>query len=88
MKKPTLSESLTPKPRPVSPAESPPIPQETKPVRLTDRRINTTLRLEPELLEELKIVAARKRVRVNDLLLEGVRHVLALHRVSQKETAA
>ena len=42
-------------------------------------RLGTTLRLEPELLEQLKIVAARKRIRVNDLLLEGVRHVLALH---------
>ena len=88
MKKPTLSESLTPKPRAAVTAEPPPVPQEPKPVRLTDRRINTTLRLEPELLEELKIAAARDRVRVNDLLLEGVRHVLALRRGSRKENAA
>lgn len=51
MKKPTLSESLTPKPRAVVTAEPPPVPQ-AEPERLTDRRINTTLRLEPELLEE------------------------------------
>jgi hypothetical protein len=85
MKKPTLQESLTPKPRAVEAApEAKPEPAP----RLTDRRINTTLRLEPELLEELKILAARKRVRVNDLLLEGVRHVLALGRVSRTEDAA
>jgi predicted DNA-binding ribbon-helix-helix protein len=42
-------------------------------------RINTTLRLEPQLLEALKIIAAHRRVQVNDLLLEGVRHVLLLH---------
>jgi hypothetical protein len=77
MKRPTLTDALA---RKAAPEVPPPAPQEAKPGRLTDRRINTTLRLEPELLEELKIVAARKRVRVNDLVLEGVRHVLALHR--------
>jgi hypothetical protein len=89
MKKPTLKDALTPKPRAVIAADPPPAPpQEAKLERLTDRRINTTLRLEPELLEELKIAAARERVRVNDLLLEGVRHVLALRRASRKESAA
>jgi hypothetical protein len=86
MKKPTLKASLTPKPHavpvPAEPEVTPAAP------RLTDRRVNTTLRLEPELLEELKIAAARDRVRVNDLLLEGVRHVLSLRRVSRKENAA
>jgi hypothetical protein len=42
----------------------------------------TTIRIEPERLEALKILAAKRRVRVNDLLLEGVNHVLALHRGS------
>jgi hypothetical protein len=77
MKKPSLKDSLTRKSEAAAspePAAPPP-----KPERLTDQRINTTLRLEPEKLERLKIIAARKRVRVNDLLLEGVDHVLALH---------
>ena len=78
MKKPSLKDSLTRKPD-VAAAAAPSIPQGTRPDRLTDRRINTTLRLEPEKLERLKIVAARKRIRVNDLLLEGVDHVLALY---------
>jgi hypothetical protein len=77
MRKPSLTEALTPKPAPVATVQSAP---PTKAPRLTDQRINTTLRIEPELLEELKIIAARRRVRVNDLLLDGVRHVLALHR--------
>jgi hypothetical protein len=76
MKKPSLKDSLTRKPEATPP---PSAPQEAKPARLTDLRINTTLRLEPEKLERLKIIAARKRVRVNDLLLEGVDHVLALY---------
>jgi hypothetical protein len=76
MKKPSLKDSLTRKPEAAAPS---PAPQEEKPARLTDQRINTTLRLEPEKLERLKIIAARKRVRVNDLLLEGVDHVLALY---------
>ena len=63
----------------VAAAAAPSIPQGTRPDRLTDRRINTTLRLEPDKLERLKIIAARKRIRVNDLLLEGVDHVLALY---------
>jgi len=79
MKKPSLRDSLTRKPQPAAPVVQPPPPHEAKPQRLTDQRINTTLRLEPEKLERLKIIAARKRIRVNDLLLEGVDHVLALH---------
>ena len=44
-----------------------------------DGRISTTLRISPEGLEALKNVAAAKRIRVNDLLLEGAEHVLALN---------
>jgi len=44
-----------------------------------DGRITTTLRIEPSWLEALKIVAANRRVKVNDLLLEGAAHVLALY---------
>jgi hypothetical protein len=79
MKKPSLKDSLTRKPDAVAAAPPPAASLDTRPARLTDRRINTTLRLEPEKLERLKIIAARKRIRVNDLLLEGVDHVLALY---------
>jgi hypothetical protein len=44
-----------------------------------DDRINTTVRISPEGLEALKNVAAAKRIRVNDLLLEGAELVLALN---------
>jgi hypothetical protein len=56
--------------------------QEAPPEALTkpkDDRINTTLRISPEGLEALKNVAAAKRIRVNDLLLEGAEYVLALN---------
>jgi hypothetical protein len=67
--------------------EAPPQPAEAARERKKDDRITTTLRLPPDWLEALKIVAARKRVRVNDLLLEGAAHILALngHKVSQDE---
>ena len=79
MKKPSLKDSLTRKPDAAAVPTSPAAAPDARPGRLTDRRINTTLRLEPEKLERLKIIAARKRIRVNDLLLEGVDHVLALY---------
>jgi hypothetical protein len=49
------------------------------PAKSKDDRINTTLRISPEGLEALKNVAAAKRIRVNDLLLEGAEYVLALN---------
>jgi hypothetical protein len=44
-----------------------------------DGKRATTLRIDPDQLERLKIIAAKRRVKVNDLVLEGVEHVLALH---------
>ena len=44
-----------------------------------DDRINTTVRISPEGLRALKVIAADKRVRVNDLVLEGIEMVLALN---------
>ncbi len=70
MKKPSFSDALAPKPEPA------PLERATK---AKDNRINTTLRISPEGLEALKNVAAAKRIRVNDLLLEGAEHVLALN---------
>ena len=46
---------------------------DAKPVRLTDQRINTTLRIEPAVLGDAAVEDGRK---VNDLILEGVHHIL------------
>lgn len=75
MKKPSLTDALAVKAPPEPAAEPPAAPSN----RRAHPRINTTLRLEPETLRELKFLAAEKRVRVNDLVLEGIAHVLALH---------
>jgi hypothetical protein len=47
--------------------------------RAADNRINTTLRISPEGLEALKNIAAAKRIRVNDLLLEAAEYVLGIN---------
>lgn len=74
MKKPSFSAALAQ--TAVSEGEAAPAMAQTKP---KDDRINTTLRISPEGLEALKNIAAAKRIRVNDLLLEGAEHVLALN---------
>jgi len=51
---------------------------DAKPVRLTEQRITTTLRIEPALLRELKYAALEDDRKVNDLILEGIHHVLSL----------
>ena len=81
MKKPTLESALTRKVQPV-PA-SPPLA--AKPAKKTadDGKITTSLRIEPEKLEALKIIALRERVRVNELVIRGVDHIIALHKQSQ-----
>ncbi|HEX2939590.1 MAG TPA: hypothetical protein VHO91_00990 [Rhodopila sp.] len=73
MKKPTFTAALA--------QDAAPEPAEDKPakVKAKDDRINTTLRISPEGLEALKVIAAAKRIRVNDLLLEGAEYVLALN---------
>jgi hypothetical protein len=76
MKKPTLTDALASKaPEPaLVPVAEPRSP------RLTDQRVNTTLRIEPTLLRELKFAAVEDGRKVNDLILEGVHHVLSLRR--------
>ena len=69
MKKPTFTAALAKE------QEAEPEP----PAKRKDDRINTTLRISPEGLEALKNVAASKRIRVNDLLLEGAEYVLSLN---------
>jgi hypothetical protein len=70
VKKPSFTAALA--------QERAPEPEQKAP-KLGDGRINTTFRISPEGLEALKIVAAENRTKVNDLLLEGAEHVLALH---------
>ncbi len=73
MKKPSFTAALAQEaPEPAEPT----VPLKGKP---KDDRINTTLRISPEGLEALKNIAAAKRIRVNDLLLEGAELVLALN---------
>jgi hypothetical protein len=63
----------------VAPSETTTAPPPASPIKAGDGRTATTLRIEPERLEALKILAAKRRVKVNDLILEGVDHVLALN---------
>jgi hypothetical protein len=81
MKKPSLSDALAKKDFPSALSVVPETVAGPAP-KPNDGRMATTIRIEPERLEALKILAAKRRVRVNDLLLEGVSHVLALHRSS------
>jgi hypothetical protein len=81
MKKPSLSDALAKKDHPPVLSVVPETVVAPTP-KQNDGRMATTIRIEPERLEALKILAAKRRVRVNDLLLEGVNHVLALHRSS------
>jgi hypothetical protein len=53
---------------------------DAKPEQRTDHRMSTTLRIELALLRELKYAAVEDDKKVNDLILEGVHHVLALRR--------
>ena len=74
MKKPSFSAALAQEMPPTKPEL-----HEIEAAKPKDNRISTTLRISPEGLEALKNVAAAKRTRVNDLLLEGAEHVLALN---------
>jgi predicted DNA-binding protein len=41
--------------------------------------MTTSLRIKPEMLGELKMLALQQRVRVNDVILEAIENHLALH---------
>ena len=49
-----------------------------KPPKAPDTRMVTSLRLAPELLAALKVLAVRERARVNDVIIEAIRNHLAL----------
>src|SRR4051794_15207039 len=87
VKKPTLTESLTPK---APPQAEPPVPLAPPPAKvgLTESRVATSVRIEPDKLDELKMLAVRRRVKVNDLILQGIDHVLALGRQTQGRAVA
>ena len=72
-KKPSFTAALAQGAAPAA-EEGPPAKAKPK-----DDRIDTTIRISPEGLEALKNVAAAKRIRVNDLFLEGAEMVLALN---------
>jgi hypothetical protein len=80
VKKPSLSDALARK-APAAPV-SDPTPAEVAPApaakKKRDDRVTTTVRLPVTWLEGLKILAAKERTKVNDLLLEGAAHVMAL----------
>ncbi len=48
-----------------------------------DGKMTTSLRIDPEKLEALKIIALRERVRVNELVVRGIDHIIALHNLGK-----
>ena len=63
---------MEPEPAPASAASV------EKPPKAPDTRMVTSLRLAPELLAALKVLAVRERARVNDVIIEAIRNHLAL----------
>jgi hypothetical protein len=77
MKKPTLETVLARKtPTAPEPASAPPPAAKA---RVDDDKMTTSLRIRPEMLAELKVLALQKRVRVNDVILEAIENHLAVH---------
>jgi hypothetical protein len=62
-----------------SEATAPPLPSPKAPATPAKAKVVTSLHISPADLERLKIIAARERTKVNDLVLQGIAHVLALH---------
>ena len=75
-----LARKVEPEPIPAPPAE--------KPAKAPDTRMVTSLRLAPELLAALKVLAVRERTRVNDVIVEAIRNHLALKGQSVEKEAA
>lgn len=73
-KQPTLTDALAKKEGPLL-VEPPPEPASGN---NHDDRVLTSLRLPRKTLTALKMAAAREQVKVNDLVLEGIDHVLRL----------
>jgi hypothetical protein len=58
-----------------------PEPQLAAPAKASqgDGKMTTSLRIEPDKLGRLKILALRRRVRVNDIILQAIDDYLAVH---------
>jgi predicted HicB family RNase H-like nuclease len=50
-----------------------------KPAKVDDGKMTTSLRIRPEVLSALKVLAVQRRCRVNDLILEAIDNHLALN---------
>ena len=78
MAKRSLQSALARKEEPAVPAlelASPPVERLAKP---PDTRVVTSVRMDPELMIGLKSLAVRERTRVNDLIVEAIKNLLAL----------
>ena len=75
MKKPTLETALARTPLSQD-AEPSPV---TKQAKGDDGKMTTSLRIKPDLLAELKVLAVQRRCRVNDVILEAIENHLALN---------
>jgi hypothetical protein len=56
-----------------------PQPAPAAKARRDDGKMTTSLRIEPEKLGRLKMLALRQRVRVNDIILQAIDNHLAMH---------
>jgi len=75
MAKRSLQSALARK-EPAPPLElTSPTPVE-KPAKAPDTRLVTSVRLEPELMIELKAQAVRERARLNDVIVRAIRNYL------------
>jgi hypothetical protein len=56
-------------------------PQQAPPAKTKrdDGKMTTSLRIEPEKLGRLKMLALRQRVRVNDIIIQAIDNHLAMH---------
>jgi hypothetical protein len=74
MKKPSLTDALASK----APPPAPPAPEAASKATRA-KMAHTSVYIPQDDLDALKLIAIRQRVKVNDLVLQGVAHVLALH---------
>jgi hypothetical protein len=51
----------------------------TKSAKVGDGKVTTSLRIRPEALSALKVLAVQRRCRVNDLIVEAIDNHLALN---------
>ena len=76
--KASLQAAMAQKPQPLAPAEPAPVPAVKLP-KADDGKMTTSLRITPDLLSELKVLAVQRRCRVNDVILEAIENHLALN---------